>query len=118
MDFKPTNEPFENEYPKLVRDNIPQIIKDRDGKDVRVKVLSNDDDYLESLLKKLVEEARELEHYLEDENMEEELADVMEIIETVLKLKGWSLEDIAKIQNEKRKKNGGFEKRIILLNKP
>jgi len=70
MDFKPTDQSFENEYPKLVRDKIPEIIKDRDGKDVKVKVLANDDDYLEALLKKLVEEARELEHYLEDENME------------------------------------------------
>jgi len=41
----------------------------------------------------------------------------MEIIEAVLKLKGWSLEDIKKIQDEKRKKNGGFEKRIVLQSK-
>jgi len=118
MDFIPTNQPFENQYPKLVRDNIPQIIKDKTGTEPEVKILENDEEFLKYLLKKLVEEAKELEQSTEVGNTEEELADVLEIIETILKLKNWTMADIAKIQTEKRTNNGGFEKKILMLKKP
>lgn len=117
MDFKFTNQAFENEYPKLVRDNIPAIYKARTGKDAKVEVVKEDDEFLKFLLKKMVEEARELEYSVEAGNTQEELADMFEIVYTILDLKGWSLEDIIKVQKDKRAKNGGFEKRIILLEK-
>lgn len=116
MEFKPTNLPIENEYPKLVRDNILEIIKNKTGIDPESKVLENDEEFLTYLLNKFVEEATELKHSVEHGNMQEELADVMELVQTLLKLKGWSMEDIEAVQNEKRTKNGGFEKRFLLLN--
>jgi len=115
MDFKPTNLPIESEYPKLVRDNIPAIIKAKEGVDVKTRILEKDEEYLKYLLKKIVEEATELQHSGKEGNTQEELGDVLEIISAILKLKGWSMEDIIKVQKEKREKNGGFKKRILML---
>lgn len=117
MNFEPSNMPFENEYPKLVRDNIPEIIKTKTGAFPDTKILSADEDYLKYILKKMIEESKELEHSLEKGNMKEELADIFELITSLLKLKGWTIEDIIDVQKEKRTRNGGFEKRILMLKK-
>jgi len=117
MDFIPTDHLFENEYPKLVRDNIPDIVKAKTGKDVTQRILETDDEYLKYLLKKLIEESKEAEQSVVNENNKEELADVLEIMYAILKLKGWSMEDIVAVQKEKREKNGGFEKRILMMQK-
>ena len=99
-----------------MRDRIPEIIKRKTGNDVKQRILG-DDEYLQYLLKKIIEEAAELQHSEEVGNMQEELADILEIICAILKLKGWSMENVVKIQKEKREKNGGFEKRILMMKK-
>ncbi len=117
MDFTSTDLPIENEYPKLVRDNIPQIIEQKTGKQPPMRILTDDNEFKEFLLRKVVEEAIELQHSAEHGNLEEELADVMELVESILALKGISKENLAAIQKEKRQKNGGFGKRILMLSK-
>lgn len=82
MDFKHTNLEVENEYPKLIRDKIPQIIKQKDGTDVLAKIASDDGEFLDYLLKKMIEESIELQHAPKEENLEEELADIFELIYT------------------------------------
>lgn len=54
MDFTPTNLPIENQYPKLVRDRIPEIVEAK-GKKANIKTLQTDDEYLRYLLKKVTE---------------------------------------------------------------
>lgn len=115
MKFKFTNQPFENEYPKLVRDKIPAIVLKNTGKTVKHKILAKDSDFLKYLCKKAIEEARELEYSLKKGNTKEEIADILEIIETIINLKRWKWSDVKKLQKEKRKKNGGFRKRILML---
>ena len=69
-------------YNKLVRDNIPNIIKN-EGLDYKTRVL-DDKEYEVELRRKLIEEATEL---FEAKNIEEkiyELADIYEIIEYIL----------------------------------
>lgn len=117
MEFIPTSLPIENEYPKLIRDRIPEIVEKK-GKQAKLAIAKNDTDFLNYLLKKIVEESVELAHSQEHGNTQEEIADVLEIIDTILKLKGWTKEDIETIQKEKREKNGGFEKRLIMIEKP
>lgn len=114
MEFTSSNLPVERECPKLVRDNIPQIIRERGG-EPKVRTAASDDEYLIFLFKKMREETAELEHSLVKDNMLEELADVLEVFDAILKLKGWTVADIAAVQQEKRKKNGGFDKRILLI---
>ncbi len=63
---------------------------------------------------KLREKLREeVEEFLEAESAEE-MADVLEIITAWLALKGWTIEKITAIQETKRAKHGGFDKRIVL----
>ena len=117
MDFIPTNLPIENEYPKLIRDRIPEKVK-KDGREAKVRVAESDEEFLSYLLQKMIEESGELQHSEEHGNTQEELADVFEIIYAILKLKGWTIEEIIAVQKEKREKNGGFEKRLIMLERP
>jgi predicted house-cleaning noncanonical NTP pyrophosphatase (MazG superfamily) len=111
-----TNLPKENEYPKLVRDKIPEIVKAHEGIDAPTKIL-DDEEYLAYLLKKVVEEATELSETETDDHLQEEIADVYEIIDSILKLKHMNRDDVLKVQDEKRAKRGGFEQRILMLGK-
>ncbi len=110
-----TDLPEENEYPKLIRDLIPEIIKKHSGKDAHVRRL-DDDEFEEYLRKKVVEEAIELRHADSEHNLAEEIADVQELLDTLLKFKGISKEQINTVQDQKRTERGGFEKRLLMEN--
>lgn len=109
-----TELPEESQYPKLVRDKIPDIIKEHDGYDVEVRRL-NDEEFEEYLRKKVIEEATELLRAETDNNFTEEIADVRELLDTLERLKGISPRQMKKIQDEKRAKRGGFDKRLLML---
>ncbi len=96
-------------YNKAIRDKIPEIIKESGGK-CNTKTLS-DDEFLIELDKKLDEE---LEEYHKSKSVEE-LVDMIEVIEKIVKLRGKSLEEFGKIKLEKTKKRGGFEKNLFLI---
>lgn len=46
---------------------------------------------------------------------EEELADILEVIDAIIESKHFSMEDILKIKESKRKSRGGFQKKIFLV---
>ncbi|MCL2134503.1 MAG: nucleoside triphosphate pyrophosphohydrolase [Candidatus Bathyarchaeota archaeon] len=96
------------EYNKLVRDKVPQIIK-QDNRIPVTRVLS-DSDYLDELNKKLREE---LEEYLIDGNIEE-IADILEVILGILEVKGVQYDEIDKIRIQKVLDRGAFNQRIFL----
>lgn len=95
-------------YHKLVRDRIPEIIE-ADGKSCVCETLS-DEDYLDLLDQKLNEELAE---YQESKSIEE-LADLLEVIQVVVKARGWTLEELERVRADKAAKRGGFEKKILL----
>lgn len=95
-------------YNKLVRDNIPEIIKNK-GETPCFSVL-DDKNFNKQLRKKLKEEVYE---YLMSEEIEE-LADIIEVIEALANHKGSSLEKVLEIKEDKAKKNGKFEKKLFL----
>ena len=95
-------------YNKLVRDKIPEIIE-KDGKTCTCSILS-DEEYLKKLDEKLGEELAE---YQESKSMEE-LADLLEVMRAVAVARGSSIEEVEKIRQEKARKRGGFEKKILL----
>ena len=109
-----TDLPIENEYPKLIRDKIPEIIANN-GRKAAVKTIADDEEYAEFLLKKVVEEAAELAQTHDDTHLVEEAADVYEVIDALLTLKGLTREDVISVQDEKRSERGGFEKRLLML---
>ena len=105
---------IENEYPKLVRDRIPEIIKEQDGWDVPVEVL-DDTMFEQRLRQKIVEEAVELATADSETHLLEEIADVHEILDELEKLKGFTQEQVKIVQDQKREKRGGFKKRLLML---
>ena len=95
-------------YNKLVRDKIPDIIKD-EGRTVKTRIL-NDKEYRVELNKKLQEEVKE---YLEDNNVEE-LADIVEVIYGILNSMDVSVEEFECIRKSKADKRGAFQDRVFL----
>ena len=95
-------------YNKLVRDKIPGIISDS-GK-VPVTLMLPGHSYLTALNNKLQEE---LEEYYEDFNIGE-LADIQEVIDSILEFHKVSKEQFKEIQDIKRAERGSFKNRIFL----
>jgi len=95
-------------YPKLVRDKIPEIIRS-EGRKVQIHT-ADEREYRTELYKKLQEEVAELTV----EPSMEESADVLEVLKAVHALEGWTDEEVEKVRLAKHEKRGGFEKRIIV----
>jgi predicted house-cleaning noncanonical NTP pyrophosphatase (MazG superfamily) len=93
---------------KLVRDNIPDIVRSK-GEEA-VTHVADDAEYWEKLKEKVLEEFKEFT----DEENEEELADRFEVLDAIIARKGFTKERIVELQKEKAQKRGGFSKRIIL----
>ena len=95
-------------YNKLVRDLIPEVIKNS-GKECEIDIV--DKELRKELLEaKLMEEVNE---YLEDKNLEE-LADVMEVLFGLAHNLGYSEEDLLNKRKEKLEERGGFKEGIVL----
>lgn len=99
-------------YDKLVRDNIPEIIKSNNEEPIYRKL--DDNEYWEYLLKKDVEELEEIKTANTNIERKKELADKLELIIAMAEYNGYTLQDIIYEANNKRNKRGGFNKRILL----
>ncbi len=115
MTFTHTDYDFENEFPKLVRDRIREIMESR-GHAGEYSTATGAE-LLKLLLKKLIEEAKEAAKAENEEELNKELADVMEVFQAILAQTNTSLTQIERIQTEIRNKNGGFEKGLVLVKK-
>ncbi|MFZ7132982.1 MAG: hypothetical protein ACOWWR_11545 [Eubacteriales bacterium] len=96
-------------YNKLVRDNIPKIIKNN-GKNCTFKHLSQDQEFYNALLDKVIEEIEELR----ESSNEEELADIYEILDAVIQLKDFESMHIDYLKIKKKEARGSFHDRIFL----
>ena len=103
---------MEKVYNKLVRDNIPNIIKNNGGEPF-TRIL-NDEEYKMELEKKLYEEYNEVLNTKSTEDRIEELADMVEIISALAVVENKSLDDVIECAKKKSIKRGGFEKKIYL----
>ena len=95
-------------YHKLVRDRIPEIIE-ADGKTCVCETLS-DEVYIRLLDQKLNEELAE---YQESKSLEE-LADLLEVMQAVVRARGWTLDELEQMRADKAAERGGFAKKILL----
>lgn len=98
-------------YNKLVRDKIPEEINNVKGRKANYRVL-NDNEYLQELHKKLFEEAHE---FIEEHSVEE-LADLIEVIEAIMKEKNILHKDVEIARERKNKKKGSFKDKVYLIN--
>ena len=102
-------------YNKLVRDNIPEIIR-QDGFQCETEVLERSE-YMDKLNQKLKEELEEYFTVNNDTRFNfylEELVDLVEVIYAILDFKGISIEEFEKIRISKKEEKGGFKKRLLL----
>lgn len=102
---------MEKVYNKLVRDNIPNIIKSN-GEIPITRILDNDE-YKKELENKLYEEYQEVLSSSGDDRIEE-LADMLEIIKALANLENKTLNDVILVTEQKNKKRGAFDEKIYL----
>lgn len=96
------------ELPKLVRDKIPEIAeKNNDNPEIETL---EDEEILDYVTEKIVEEAIELHQSKETE----ELADLIEIIEKYKNIQEITQEEINKIRKQKNQEKGKFKQNYIL----
>lgn len=103
---------MEKLYNKLVRDNIPGIIR-KNGETPTIRSLS-EKDYWQALLDKDSEELLEVKDADGIDERKKELADKLELIIAMAEFNDFSLQDIIEEADKKRAKNGGFQKRLFL----
>lgn len=96
------------EFNKLIRSKIPARMVE-EGVRINKSELS-DDDYAKQLKLKLLEEAEEVFTASSKNKITEELADVMEVINTILTTYGIAMEEVEQKRVEKREINGDFRK--------
>lgn len=100
-------------YNKLIRDNMPSIIE-KNGKSHNTIILDSKA-FLVELKKKLIEEAIELNAAESKLDVLNELSDVTEIIDSLMKEYHISEGELLSRKLEKRSKNGSFEKKLFLI---
>ncbi len=96
-------------YNKLVRDKIPQLINES-GRSCTSRILS-EKEYFQALLNKIVEE---IEEFRISDN-EEELADVYEVLDCLVALKGYEPMHIDYLKLIRREARGSFKDKILLI---
>lgn len=96
------------EHYKLVRDRIPEIIEG-EGRKACVRIL-DDNEMIKCLENKLQEEVNE---YIEDRSVEE-LADILEVIYALCKMRGVSKKELERTRAVKEIARGSFNEKVFL----
>lgn len=94
-------------YNELMRDRIPEIIEA--SRKICKAVVLDDAEYLHMLDSKLDEELAE--HH-KDQNIEE-LADLLEVIRSVAIARGYTVEELERVREQKAGKLGTFQRKIF-----
>ena len=100
-------------YNKLIRDNIPKIIKEAGWKPT-IRTLRKDE-FLKALKKKVSEEAKELIQAKDKKGIIDEIVDIQELLDVLASEIKLTKAEIKKHQIAKRKKRGGFKKHLFLV---
>lgn len=99
-------------YKKLIRDRIPEIIQSNNAV-CKTRVMSKKE-FLFEVKKKMLEEAKELCKAKSKDDVMNELSDISELTDTLLREYNFSRSELKTQQTAKRKKRGGFTKRLFL----
>src|SRR5437867_3479065 len=96
-------------YSKLVRDNVPEIIRKKGGT-VLYHTAGSDEEFWHKLKQKLQEE---IDEFTTNETIEN-FADVVEVMDAMQVFKEYDSRDLAAVQQNKAIDRGAFNKRIII----
>jgi predicted house-cleaning noncanonical NTP pyrophosphatase (MazG superfamily) len=100
-------------YNKLVRDKIPEMIE-KNGEKCRFKKLDKQM-YIKELREKFLEELNEYLQAKNDVEAIEELSDVLEIIHSLSKIHGKTIQDVEEVRRKKYLERGGFDEMLYLI---
>jgi predicted house-cleaning noncanonical NTP pyrophosphatase (MazG superfamily) len=95
-------------YNKLVRDKIPEIIKERGGNSKTH--IADDEEYKQKLKEKLREEVDE---FLENDNIYE-FVDILEVLDAICDYRNFEKTELLDLKDKKAEERGRFKKKIIL----
>jgi predicted house-cleaning noncanonical NTP pyrophosphatase (MazG superfamily) len=109
--FEP--KPLVRRFGKLVRDLIPVRIESHGEAAYTIKASPRD--LVELLKAKAVEEAFELYWETRRDQMHEELADLLEVINSICEVTGRKFDDLVSLAEKKRADRGGFQSGVILI---
>jgi predicted house-cleaning noncanonical NTP pyrophosphatase (MazG superfamily) len=102
-----------NMYNKLVRDKVPEVIQ-REGRQCGVTVLPHEK-FIQALKEKLIEEAKEIAVSTSAEDLVLEIADLLEVLDTLLAVHDIQRESVLSTQERRRLELGGFKEHRFLL---
>ena len=100
-------------FAKLVRDKIPVRIQTQGEKVLTINLPEGE--LLDVLKAKIVEEAMEVLSASSTDSLQEEMADVLEVLIALCRLGGSSLGKLERLAAKKRRKVGGFGKGLMLV---
>ena len=100
-------------YNKLIRDKIPEKIKNK-GSKLKTRVLGKKE-FCYELLKKVGEEANSLPDISSRKELLSELADVLDVIDEIKKFKNITAKEFSIVRRGNLKKKGGFKKHLFLI---
>ena len=91
---------------KLVRDQIPEMIRN-EGRRAEERALTGDE-YLGALFEKLQEEASELQQARTKAQRKDEIADLLEVLQSLAKVYELEWESIEERTRSRREERGGL----------
>jgi len=95
--------------PKLVRNNIAQhLITEGIAEEVEVHSTTDEETYRAMLKSKLMEEAGEVIGANTRDSMQEEIGDLLEVLDALVKTYSLNQEDIDRTKRNKRDRSGDF----------
>jgi len=98
-------------YNKLVRDKIPEIIRQH-GKTPVIRKVADQDELAQLLVAKLSEEVAEYR----ESGSQEELADILEVIRALSAVvHGMTMSEVERIRAQKEVDRGSFKEGLVLI---
>ena len=104
-----------NQFYMVKRGVVKAHRMDKQGKELITEVLA-DESYKVALKAKLIEEAKEVVS-AQGTELVEEMADVYQVLESLITAYGFSKNQIETAQKRKLDKSGGFEKKLFLIDR-
>lgn len=98
---------------KLVRDNLEHIFRQSGAVAVYKRVL-NDAEFDENLRRKVLEEAHEVVSSKKTEELIDECADLVEVLEAIILFHGKTWDDVATARANKSATRGVFKTRLFI----
>ena len=100
-------------YNKLVRDGIPEKISEN-GDECETRVIKDELEFKQELLKKVAEEANELSRTGSRQEFLKEYTDLMIVLDALTKLEDISEAEVQISMKENLLRKGGFDNRLFL----